>query len=71
MLYAFFFFNMQMRSPKEVEKEQYQEFYKKAFNEFLDPLTYTHFNTEVWMLWMFMLNELVKAFSFSALILIE
>ncbi|XP_047961013.1 heat shock protein 90-5, chloroplastic-like [Salvia hispanica] len=35
-----------MRNPKEVEKEQYQEFYKKAFNEFLDPLTYTHFTTE-------------------------
>ncbi|KAH6797866.1 Chaperone protein htpG family protein [Perilla frutescens var. hirtella] len=35
-----------MRSPKEVEKDQYQEFYKKTFNEFLDPLTYTHFTTE-------------------------
>ncbi|KAL6570975.1 hypothetical protein OROGR_000525 [Orobanche gracilis] len=35
-----------MRNPKEVEKEQYQEFYKKTFCEFLDPLTYTHFTTE-------------------------
>lgn len=35
-----------MRNPKEVEKDQYQEFYKKTFNEFLDPLTYTHFTTE-------------------------
>lgn len=35
-----------MRNPKEVEKEQYQEFYKKTFNEFLDPLSYTHFTTE-------------------------
>ncbi|XP_051146103.1 heat shock protein 90-5, chloroplastic [Andrographis paniculata] len=35
-----------MRSPKEVEKEQYQEFYKKTFNEFLDPLAYSHFTTE-------------------------
>ncbi|GAA0154314.1 Hsp90 family chaperone [Lithospermum erythrorhizon] len=35
-----------MRNPKEVEKDQYNEFYKKAFNEFLDPLTYTHFTTE-------------------------
>ncbi|GER50460.1 heat shock protein 90 [Striga asiatica] len=35
-----------MRNPKEVEKEQYQEFYKKTFNEFLEPLTYTHFTTE-------------------------
>ncbi|KAL8157400.1 hypothetical protein AgCh_002193 [Apium graveolens] len=35
-----------MRSPKEVEEEQYQEFYKKTFSEFLDPLAYTHFTTE-------------------------
>lgn len=35
-----------MRSPKEVEKQDYQEFYKKTFNEFLDPLAYTHFTTE-------------------------
>ncbi|KAA8529284.1 hypothetical protein F0562_033917 [Nyssa sinensis] len=35
-----------MRNSKEVEKEEYQEFYKKTFNEFLDPLAYTHFNTE-------------------------
>ncbi|XP_075521116.1 LOW QUALITY PROTEIN: heat shock protein 90-5, chloroplastic-like [Primulina tabacum] len=35
-----------MRNPKEVEKDQYQEFYKKTFNEFLDPLVHTHFTTE-------------------------
>ncbi|OVA16877.1 Heat shock protein Hsp90 family [Macleaya cordata] len=35
-----------MRTPKEVEKDQYHEFYKKTFNEFLDPLAYTHFTTE-------------------------
>ncbi|KAH9617933.1 hypothetical protein KSS87_021648, partial [Heliosperma pusillum] len=35
-----------MRNSKEVQKEEYYEFYKKAFNEFLDPLTYTHFTTE-------------------------
>jgi heat shock protein beta len=35
-----------MRNPKEVEKTEYNEFYKKAFNEFLDPLAYTHFTTE-------------------------
>lgn len=35
-----------MRSPKEVEKEQYHEFYKKTFNDFLEPLAYTHFTTE-------------------------
>ncbi|KAL8227670.1 hypothetical protein R6Q57_015254 [Mikania cordata] len=37
---------MQMRNPKEVEKDQYNEFYKKTFNEFLDPLSCTHFTTE-------------------------
>lgn len=35
-----------MRSPKEVERSEYNEFYGKAFNEFLDPLAYTHFTTE-------------------------
>ncbi|XP_050372150.1 heat shock protein 90-5, chloroplastic [Argentina anserina] len=35
-----------MRSAKEVEKEEYNEFYKKTFNEFLDPLAHTHFTTE-------------------------
>ena len=29
---------MQMRNPKEVAKTEYNEFYKKTFNEFLDPL---------------------------------
>lgn len=36
-----------MRSPKEVQKEEYYEFYKKTFNDFLDPVGYTHFTTEV------------------------
>ncbi|XP_057961395.1 heat shock protein 90-5, chloroplastic [Malania oleifera] len=35
-----------MRNQKEVEKSEYNEFYKKTFNEFLDPLAYTHFTTE-------------------------
>ncbi|XP_010528014.1 PREDICTED: heat shock protein 90-5, chloroplastic isoform X2 [Tarenaya hassleriana] len=35
-----------MRNAKEVEKEEYNEFYKKTFNEFLDPLAHTHFTTE-------------------------
>ncbi|KAK1268294.1 Heat shock protein 81-1 [Acorus gramineus] len=35
-----------MRNAKEVEKEEYYEFYKKTFNEFLDPVGYTHFTTE-------------------------
>lgn len=36
-----------MRNPKEIEKDEYHEFYKKTFNEFLDPLAHTHFTTEV------------------------
>ena len=36
-----------MRNPKEVEKEEYNDFYKKTFNEFLDPLSHIHFTTEV------------------------
>ncbi|XP_008807013.2 heat shock protein 90-5, chloroplastic-like [Phoenix dactylifera] len=35
-----------MRNSKEVQKDEYNEFYKKTFNEFLDPLAYTHFTTE-------------------------
>lgn len=35
-----------MRNPKEVQKDEYNEFYKKTFNEFLDPLAYSHFTTE-------------------------
>jgi HSP90 family molecular chaperone len=36
-----------MRNPKEIEKTEYNEFYKKTFNEFLDPLAHAHFTTEV------------------------
>ena len=39
--------SVQMRNPKEIEKTEYNEFYKKTFNEFLDPLAHTHFTTEV------------------------
>ncbi|XP_050277644.1 heat shock protein 90-5, chloroplastic [Quercus robur] len=35
-----------MRNPKEIQKDEYYEFYKKTFNEFLDPVAYTHFTTE-------------------------
>ncbi|KAK9804487.1 hypothetical protein WJX73_008885 [Symbiochloris irregularis] len=34
------------RSPKEITKEEYDEFFKQTFSEFLEPLTYTHFNVE-------------------------
>jgi Ca2+/Na+ antiporter len=37
----------QMRSPKEVSKEEYNTFCKSTFKEFIDPQAYTHFTTEV------------------------
>ena len=45
--YKLFLSLLQMRSPKEVQKEEYYEFYKKTFSDFLDPIGYTHFTTEV------------------------
>jgi heat shock protein beta len=36
----------QMRSPKEVSKEEYNTFCKSTFKEFIDPQAYTHFTTE-------------------------
>lgn len=38
---------MQLRNPKEVSTEEYNEFYKKTFNEYLEPLASSHFTTEV------------------------
>ncbi|KAI5080542.1 hypothetical protein GOP47_0003725 [Adiantum capillus-veneris] len=35
-----------MRRPKEITKEEYHTFYKTTFGERLDPMAYTHFNTE-------------------------
>lgn len=35
-----------LRNPKEVTTEQYNEFYRKTFNEYLDPLASSHFTTE-------------------------
>ncbi|XP_071932079.1 heat shock protein 90-6, mitochondrial-like [Coffea arabica] len=35
-----------LRNPKEVSTEEYNEFYKKTFNEYLEPLASTHFTTE-------------------------
>ncbi|CAI9106239.1 OLC1v1005352C1 [Oldenlandia corymbosa var. corymbosa] len=35
-----------LRSPKEVTTEEYNAFYKAAFNEYLDPLASSHFTTE-------------------------
>jgi len=34
------------RSPKDVSQEEYNEFFKSTFKEFLDPLTYSHFSAE-------------------------
>ncbi|KAH9332064.1 hypothetical protein KI387_004172 [Taxus chinensis] len=36
----------EMRNTKDVPAEEYNEFYKKTFNDFLDPLAYAHFTTE-------------------------
>uniref|UniRef100_A0A804PQW4 Histidine kinase/HSP90-like ATPase domain-containing protein n=1 Tax=Zea mays TaxID=4577 RepID=A0A804PQW4_MAIZE len=35
-----------LRNPKEVSTEEYNEFYKKTFNEYLNPLASSHFTTE-------------------------
>ncbi|MCO5587240.1 hypothetical protein L7F22_041187 [Adiantum nelumboides] len=35
-----------MRRPREITKEEYDSFYKTTFGERLDPMAYTHFNTE-------------------------
>lgn len=34
------------RSPREVKKEEYDEFFKLTFKEFLEPLASAHFNVE-------------------------
>lgn len=43
----YFNWYVQLRNPKEVTTEDYNEFYKKTFNEYLDPLASSHFTTEV------------------------
>lgn len=35
-----------LRNPKDVTTEEYNEFYKQTFNEYLDPLASSHFTTE-------------------------
>ncbi|KFK38234.1 hypothetical protein AALP_AA3G086500 [Arabis alpina] len=35
-----------LRNAKEVTTEEYNEFYRKTFNEYLDPLASSHFTTE-------------------------
>ncbi|CAM8893961.1 unnamed protein product [Rhodiola kirilowii] len=35
-----------LRNPKEVTTEEYNEFYKMTFNEYLEPLASSHFTTE-------------------------
>ncbi|WZY96114.1 hypothetical protein YC2023_068443 [Brassica napus] len=35
-----------LRNSKEVTTEEYNEFYRKTFNEYLDPLASSHFTTE-------------------------
>ncbi|KAK9292351.1 hypothetical protein L1049_020317 [Liquidambar formosana] len=36
----------ELRNPKEVTTEKYNEFCKKSFNEYLEPLASSHFTTE-------------------------
>nr|CAD1837744.1 unnamed protein product [Ananas comosus var. bracteatus] len=35
-----------LRNPKDVTTEEYNDFFKKTFNEYLDPLASSHFTTE-------------------------
>ncbi|CAD5186544.1 unnamed protein product [Musa acuminata subsp. malaccensis] len=35
-----------LRNPKDVTTEEYNEFFRKTFNEYLDPLASSHFTTE-------------------------
>eukprot|EP00210_Caulerpa_lentillifera_P009112 g8690.t1 len=35
-----------LQDSKDVEKEQYENFYKTTFGEFLEPAAYSHFNVE-------------------------
>ncbi|XP_021724478.1 heat shock protein 90-6, mitochondrial-like isoform X2 [Chenopodium quinoa] len=35
-----------LRNPKEVTTEEYNEFYRKTFDDYLDPLASSHFTTE-------------------------
>ncbi|XP_071702305.1 heat shock protein 90-6, mitochondrial-like [Rutidosis leptorrhynchoides] len=35
-----------LRNPKEVTRAEYNELYKKAFNDYLEPLASSHFTTE-------------------------
>ncbi|KAG7010777.1 Heat shock protein 90-6, mitochondrial, partial [Cucurbita argyrosperma subsp. argyrosperma] len=37
---------VELRNPKEVSTEEYNEFYRKTSNEYLDPLASSHFTTE-------------------------
>lgn len=48
---------MQLRNPKEVTTEEYNEFYKRTFNEYLEPLASSHFTTEVSLISLCMVNN--------------
>jgi hypothetical protein len=38
---------VQMRSPRDLEKTEYDDFFKSTFKEFMEPAAYSHFKTEV------------------------
>lgn len=40
-------YKCQLRNSKEVTTEEYNDFYKSTFNQYLDPLASSHFTTEV------------------------
>jgi hypothetical protein len=48
--YGIFLCCLQLRNPKEVSTEEYNDFFKKTFNEYLGPLASSHFTTEVHVL---------------------
>lgn len=35
-----------VRNPKDIEKEQYDNFFKATFGDFLEPVAHSHFNVE-------------------------
>ncbi|GJW30857.1 heat shock protein 89.1 [Tanacetum coccineum] len=45
--YSAFLVDDKLQNPKEVTTPDYNEFYRNAFNEYLDPLASSHFTTEV------------------------
>ena len=60
----------QLRNPKEVTTQEYNEFYRKAFNEYLDPLESSHFTTEVNARYMFPVFKLIQVLLVLGLVIL-